>query len=131
VKREKRQETKDEGQEIRQKGLGLTVLVVVFAGSFLSAQPRSPNPQVVAASRTSELTQQPPAGTKPQQLEGFVRADELPQREELPAAPLVMAAYAVAWAAIFLYVWSIWHRLARVEREMADVSRRLQTSTRR
>jgi CcmD family protein len=46
-------------------------------------------------------------------------------QEQLPAAPLVMAAYAVAWVAVFLYVWSIWRRLTRVEREVADVSRRL------
>jgi CcmD family protein len=36
-----------------------------------------------------------------------------------------MAAYAVAWAAVLLYVWSIWRRLTRVEAELGDVSRRL------
>ena len=36
-----------------------------------------------------------------------------------------MAAYAVAWVAIFGYVWSLWSRLAKVEREIAEVSRRI------
>ncbi len=58
--------------------------------------------------------------------EGFVPIDQLNQQmEQLPAAPLVMAAYAVAWLAIFGYVWSIWQRLVKVEREIADVSRRV------
>jgi CcmD family protein len=35
-----------------------------------------------------------------------------------------MGAYAIAWIAVFGYLWSIWRRLNRVERELADVSRR-------
>jgi CcmD family protein len=72
------------------------------------------------------------AGQPPPGQEGFVRADTLPpQQEQLPAAPLVMAAYAVAWVAILLYVWSIWRRLGRVEREIADVTRRVEAGARR
>jgi CcmD family protein len=67
--------------------------------------------------------QQPPSGAA---KEGFVPIDQLNQQmEQLPAAPLVMAAYAVAWLGIFGYVWSIWQRLVKVEREIADVSRRV------
>ena len=40
--------------------------------------------------------------------EGFVPIDQLQPKEQLPAAPLVMAAYSVAWLVIFGYVWSIW-----------------------
>ena len=65
-------------------------------------------------------TQQPP-----EPPEGFVPASSLPQQEELPAAPLVVAAYAVAWVAVFGYLWSIWQRLGRVEKELAEVSRRI------
>jgi CcmD family protein len=64
-------------------------------------------------------TPQPPA------QEGFVPVDRLPDQEQLPAAPLVAAAYGVAWAAIFIYVWFLWRRLARVERDLADVARRM------
>jgi CcmD family protein len=50
--------------------------------------------------------------------------------EQLPAAPLVMTAYAVAWIVIFLYLWSIWRRLSRVEREIDELSRRPRAQTR-
>ena len=65
---------------------------------------------------------QPPAS--PAQ-EGFLPIDQLQPKEQLPAAPLVMAAYSVAWLVIFGYVWSIWRRLSVVEREIASVSQRV------
>jgi CcmD family protein len=64
--------------------------------------------------------------------EGFVPVDQLPAgQEQLPATPLVAAAYAVAWVAILIYVWFLWRRLARVERELADVAKRLDHGDRR
>jgi CcmD family protein len=71
---------------------------------------------------------QPPAS--PAQ-EGFVPIDQLQPKEQLPAAPLVMAAYAVAWLVIFGYVWSIWRRLSQVEQEIASVSQRVAGGGRR
>jgi len=68
------------------------------------------------------LQSQPP--TSPAQ-EGFVPIDQLQPKEQLPAAPLVMAAYAVAWLVIFGYVWSLWRRLSQVEQEIASVSQRV------
>ena len=62
--------------------------------------------------------------------EGFVPVEQLPGQEELPAAPLVAAAYGVAWAAVLIYLFSIWKRLAAVEREMADVARRVSAGDR-
>ena len=62
---------------------------------------------------------QPPA------QEGFVPVEQLPGQEEMPAGPLVAAAYGVAWAAVLLYLLSIRKRLKTVEREMAEVSRRI------
>jgi hypothetical protein len=67
------------------------------------------------------------AQTQTPQQEGFVPVDQLPGQEELPAAPLVAAAYGVAWAAVLIYLFSIWKRLGTVERELADVTRRLQS----
>ena len=69
---------------------------------------------------------QPPAPAQ----EGFVPIDQLPTTEQLPAAPLLIGAYAFAWVAILLYVWSVWRRLDRVERELRDVSRRLEPGAR-
>ena len=72
-------------------------------------------------------TQPPPSPAQ----EGFVPIDQLKPKEELPAAPLVMAAYGVAWLVVFGYVWSIWRRLGRVEQEIATVSKRVASGGRR
>jgi CcmD family protein len=73
---------------------------------------------------------QPPSGSPEQQNE-FVPVDQLPSQEQLPATPLVTTAYAAAWLVIFVYLWSIWRRLGRVERELADVGRRVHDTGRR
>jgi CcmD family protein len=70
----------------------------------------------------STVLAQPPPGSAP---DGFVPVENLGTQEKIPAAPLVMGAYAIAWIAVFGYMWSIWRRLGRVERELADVSRRV------
>ena len=67
----------------------------------------------------------------PQSPDGFVPADTVKPQEELPAAPLVIGAYAVAWVAAFGYLWSIWNRLGRLERDLQDVSRRQTAGERR
>jgi hypothetical protein len=67
----------------------------------------------------------------PSPPEGFVPVDQLPGQEELPATPLVAAAYGVAWAAVLIYLFSIWKRINTVEREMADIARRIEAGGRR
>lgn len=69
------------------------------------------------------------AAAQPPQ-EGFVPVEQLEGQEQIPAAPLVAAAYGVAWAAVLVYVWSVWRRLDKVERELAEVSRRIQPGAR-
>jgi CcmD family protein len=54
----------------------------------------------------------------------FVPVNSLPPADQLPAAPLLIAAYAFVWVATIFYVWTIWRRLSRVEREMRDFERR-------
>jgi CcmD family protein len=55
----------------------------------------------------------------------FVPVRSLPQAEQLPAAPLLMTAYAFVWAALLVYVWTLWRRVLKVEREMRDLSARI------
>jgi CcmD family protein len=55
----------------------------------------------------------------------FVPLDQLPPQEQLPAAPLLIAAYSVAWLVVAGYLFSIWRRLDRVDRDIAEVGRRL------
>ena len=52
----------------------------------------------------------------------FVPVTELPASEQLPAAPLLIAAYLFVWAAMLFYVWSLWQRLGKVERDISEVS---------
>lgn len=57
----------------------------------------------------------------------FVPVNQLPaQTEQLPAAPILMGAYAFVWVALLVYVWSLWKRMGRLERELADLRRRVQ-----
>ena len=71
------------------------------------------------------VAQQPAQPASAQQ--DFVPVNALPpQAEQLPAAPLVVAAYAVVWVAVLVYVWSLWRRMAKLERELADLQRRVQ-----
>jgi CcmD family protein len=66
--------------------------------------------------------QTPPSGAAP---EGFVPVTALPQVEQLPAAPLLIAAYAFVWVALMVYVWSLWKRMKKLEVELADLQRRV------
>jgi CcmD family protein len=90
------------------------VLILVMLAAFMPA---------------TAFAQQPPP--TPAAQEGFVPIDQLKPKEEMPAAPLVMAAYAIAWLVIFGYVWSLWRRLQKVEMEIAEVSRRATSGGRR
>jgi CcmD family protein len=58
---------------------------------------------------------------------GFVPAKpEDLARENLPATPLVFGAYAIVWVVLVLYVFSLWRRITRAEREIAEVAAKLE-----
>ena len=44
--------------------------------------------------------------------------DEIPEQDKLPAAPYLIGAYMIVWLMLLFYVWSLWHRLQRVEEEL-------------
>jgi CcmD family protein len=48
----------------------------------------------------------------------YVPIKDLPPTEQMPAAPLLIAAYAFAWIAVMFYLFTIWRRLNKVETEM-------------
>ena len=75
------------------------------------------------ATALSVDAQQPP---KRPAEEEFLPIDQLPPEEKLPAAPLLIAAYSVAWIVVAGYLFSIWRRLGRVEVDIAAVSQRVQ-----
>lgn len=89
------------------------VLVLLVLGMFASA----PAPLAAQGGQPGAQAGDPQAG--------FVPAKDLPAQEQLPAAPLVMAAYAFVWAVLLVYVWTVWRRLGKVEREVRDLSARL------
>ena len=68
---------------------------------------------------SSAFALQPPAGQG-----GFVPADAVPLSDQLPAAPLLITAYAFVWVAVMFYVWTIWRRLNKVETEMRALAQK-------
>ncbi len=78
---------------------------------------------VLLAGVVGPLAAQQQPQPAPQQNE-FVPVKDLPQQEQLPAAPLVMGAYAFVWVALLVYVWALWRRVGKVQAELADLRRR-------
>ena len=69
---------------------------------------------------SSAFAGQPPAGQSE-----FVPVDSVPVSDQLPAAPLLITAYAFVWIAVMVYVWTIWRRLNRVEDEMRALAQKI------
>lgn len=65
------------------------------------------------------LFMQPPAGQSE-----FVPLSQLPESEKLPAAPLLVIAYAVFLVLMIFYVWTVWRRLNKVEADMRTLEQR-------
>ena len=45
--------------------------------------------------------------------------------ETVRAAPLVVVAYALIWAAVLFYLWTIHRRQARLQADLAELAERL------
>ena len=87
------------------------VMISAVVGVLFSAVPASAQPQ------------QPP-DEQQREFGEYVPFDQLPPGEQLPAAPLLIAAYAFAWVVVFFYVWTVWRRLGKVEAEMQVLEKR-------
>jgi cation transport ATPase len=66
---------------------------------------------------------QPPAASGE-----YVPATPGTATEQLPAAPMLAAAYAFVWIAAMVYLWSVWRRLNKVEADMHALERKSRTS---
>ena len=51
----------------------------------------------------------------------FVPVENAPPGEQIPAMPLLGAAYGFIWVGVFGYVWSLAQRLRKVEAEIAEL----------
>lgn len=71
---------------------------------------------------------QPPQGGAADS--GFVPLSSLPPGEEMPAPRFVIAAYAFFLLLMLFYLWTIWNRLSKVEKDMQELARRQRGATR-
>jgi len=55
----------------------------------------------------------------------FQPVTEIPASEQLPSAPLVIAAYAFVWLAFVAYVWVMWRKLGQVEQDLNTLAAQL------
>ena len=66
---------------------------------------------------TAALLAQPQSEFKP--------VTQIPASEQLPSAPLVIAAYAFVWVAFVAYVWLMWRKLGKVEHDLNALAAQL------
>ena len=100
--------------------LAALALTSVLSSSHDAPFSRATTPRAVGQTSIVALA----AFDQPPRQDEFVPVSELPPSEQLPAARLLVVAYAFAWVAILGFLWSIWTRLGRVERELGDVRSR-------
>ena len=61
---------------------------------------------------------------QPAAQDGFVPVTGVPASEQVPAAPLVVGAYAFFLLLMMFYLWTIWRRIGKVEADMDQVELR-------
>jgi CcmD family protein len=72
-------------------------------------------------------------GAQPAQVDEFraLSPEEVAAgQEQIPAAQLVFAAYAIVWLTFAFYLLSLWRRVTQVESELRAVATKLEQSTR-
>ena len=70
------------------------------------------------------LTVTPAFALQPAAQGDFVPFTGVPPDQQMPAAPLVVGAYAFFLVAMVFYLWTIWRRIGRVEADMRALERR-------
>ena len=98
------------------------VMTAVLAAWLLSGSVAGLAAQAAAPAPSPSASAGQPA---PNSQDQFVPVKTLPRQEQLPAATLVMGAYGFVWAVLLIYVWTVWRRLMKVEREIRTLAERL------
>ena len=106
----------------------MRALVVLLLLSFgLSVSPAFAAVSGGFGEAGSRFAQQPEP-QQPKQTDEFVPISQLPPQDQLPAAPLLVIAYAFVWLVLFAYVVSVSRRLAKVQHEVqrleSDIAKR-------
>ena len=60
----------------------------------------------------------------------FVPVDQAANHDSVPGGELLVAAYAFAWIAIAIYLFALWRRSSKLERELAELNARLRAEVR-
>ena len=71
---------------------------------------------LISAPAFAAAQQQPPPD--------FVPVENAPPGEQIPAMPLLGAAYGFIWVGLLGYVWSLARRLSHVEAELTELESR-------
>ena len=90
------------------------LLALLFVSTPALAQQPQPQPQPA-----------PPAAT-----DEFVPISQLPPQDQLPAAPLLVTAYAFVWVALMGYLVSVGRRLTKVQHEVERLESDITKGTR-
>jgi hypothetical protein len=80
------------------------------------------------AAVTIAASQPPPP--QPAQEE-FIPLDQLPPEAQLPAAPMVIAAYVFVWVAFVVYIFTVVKRIRKVEVDLRALENRTAVEPRR
>ena len=80
---------------------------------------------VAGFSRAMEGPQPLLAQQQPKQQEEFTPIDQLPPQEQLPAAPLLVGAYAFVLLMLFGYMFIVSRRLTVVQQEVDRLDREM------
>ncbi len=104
----------------------LVVLVLLSISPAFAAACRAAS--APAGSAVASASGQQPEAQPPKQTDEFVPISQLPPQDQLPAAPLLVIAYAFVWLVLFAYVVSVSRRLAKVQHEVqrleSDIAKR-------
>jgi hypothetical protein len=79
---------------------------------------------LAAVSALGTITAAPLLAWQPAPQGDFVPFTGVPPDQQMPAAPLVIGAYAFFLLLMMFYLWTIWRRIGKVEADMRALERR-------